>query len=46
MWQGTVSWLSEVARVTTFDYRDAGLSSPGTKACLEIEDIARISGAR
>lgn len=42
MWDTTVSWLSEIARVTTFDYRDTGLSSAGTEPYREIEDIAAI----
>jgi 3-oxoadipate enol-lactonase len=45
MWETTVSWLSQVARVTTFDYRDTGLSSPGTKPYSEIEDIAAVMDA-
>jgi 3-oxoadipate enol-lactonase len=46
MWETTVSWLSRVARVTTFDCRDTGLSSPGTKPYSEIEDIAAVMDAR
>jgi pimeloyl-ACP methyl ester carboxylesterase len=45
MWDTTVSWLSQVARVTTFDYRDTGLSSPGTRPYSEIEDIAAVMDA-
>lgn len=45
MWETTVSWLSDVARVTTFDYRDTGLSSPGTQPYSEIEDIAAVMDA-
>src|ERR1700722_9834110 len=42
MWETTISWLSKIARVTTFDYRDTGLSSPGTQPYSEIEDIAAV----
>ena len=45
MWQTTVLWLSQIARVTTFDYRDTGLSSPGTKPYSEIDDIAAVMDA-
>lgn len=45
MWETTISWLSEVARVTAFDYRDTGLSSPGAKPYSEIEDIAAVMDA-
>ena len=45
MWESTISWLSQVARVTTFDYRDTGLSSPGSKPYSEIEDIAAVMDA-
>ena len=45
MWETTVSWLSQIARVTTFDYRDTGLSSPGTKPYSEIEDLAAVMDA-
>ncbi len=45
MWESTVLWLSQIARVTTFDYRDTGLSSPGTKPYSEIDDIAAVLDA-
>jgi pimeloyl-ACP methyl ester carboxylesterase len=45
MWDTTTSWLSAVARVTMFDYRDTGLSSPGTKPYSEVEDIAAVMDA-
>jgi 3-oxoadipate enol-lactonase len=45
MWETTIPWLAEVARVTTFDYRDTGLSSPGTEPYSEIEDIAAVMDA-
>jgi 3-oxoadipate enol-lactonase len=45
MWESTISWLSQVARVTAFDYRDTGLSSPGTRPYSEIEDIAAVMDA-
>lgn len=45
MWETTVPWLAEIARVTTFDYRDTGLSSPGTEPYSEIDDIAAVMDA-
>src|SRR5690242_4930716 len=42
MWETTTAWLAEIARVTTFDYRDTGLSSPGTEPYSEVEDIAAV----
>jgi 3-oxoadipate enol-lactonase len=42
MWDSTVAWLAEIARVTTFDYRDIGLSSAGTQPFSEIEDVAAV----
>ena len=45
MWETTVSWLAQVARVTTFDYRDTGLSSPGKEPYSEVEDIAAVLDA-
>lgn len=45
MWESTVSWLSGIARVTTFDYRDTGLSSPGIKPYSELDDIAAVMNA-
>ncbi|GGM44068.1 alpha/beta fold hydrolase [Dactylosporangium sucinum] len=45
MWESTVAWLAGVARVTTFDYRDTGLSSPGTAEYSEIDDIAAVLDA-
>jgi pimeloyl-ACP methyl ester carboxylesterase len=45
MWDTTLSWLSGIARVTTFDYRDTGLSSAGTEPYSEIEDIAAVMDA-
>lgn len=45
MWETTVSWLSDLARVTTFDYRDTGLSSPGTQPYSEIDDIVAVMDA-
>ncbi|MGA8113161.1 MAG: alpha/beta hydrolase [Actinocatenispora sp.] len=44
-WETTLPWLAEIARVTTFDYRDTGLSSPGTESYSEIEDIAAVMSA-
>lgn len=40
MWETTTSWLAEIARVTTFDYRGSGLSSHATAPYSEIADIA------
>lgn len=45
MWETTVSWLSRAARVTTFDYRDMGLSSRAAEPYNEIEDIAAVLDA-
>ncbi len=42
MWDSTVAWLADIARVTTFDYRDIGLSSAGTEPFSEIEDVAAV----
>ncbi len=42
MWDSTVAWLAEIARVTTFDYRDTGLSSAGTQPFSEIDDVAAV----
>jgi 3-oxoadipate enol-lactonase len=42
MWDTTVTWLAEIARVTTFDYRDTGLSSAGTEPYSEVEDDAAV----
>lgn len=45
MWDTTLSWLADTARVTTFDYRDTGLSSTGTETYSEIEDVAAVMDA-
>ncbi|MEU8076813.1 alpha/beta hydrolase [Catellatospora citrea] len=45
MWDTTVAWLARIARVTTFDYRDTGLSSPGTAPFSELDDIAAVLDA-
>jgi 3-oxoadipate enol-lactonase len=45
VWETTLPWLAEIAQVTTFDYRDTGLSSPGTEPYSEIEDIAAVMNA-
>ncbi|MEV0804426.1 alpha/beta hydrolase [Kribbella sp. NPDC050281] len=45
MWDSTVAWLSETARVTTWDYRDNGLSSPSYAAYSEIDDLAAVLDA-
>ncbi|GIF99068.1 alpha/beta fold hydrolase [Catellatospora citrea] len=45
MWDTTIAWLAQIARVTAFDYRDTGLSSPGTEPYSEIDDIAAVLDA-
>lgn len=45
MWETTLRWLPQIARVTTFDYRDTGLSSRGTEPYSEVEDIAAVMDA-
>jgi len=45
MWGSTLAWLAGIARVTTFDYRDTGLSSVGTEPYSEVEDIAAVFDA-
>jgi len=42
MWDTTAAWLTQIARVTTFDYRDTGLSSAGTAPYSEIDDVAAV----
>jgi len=42
MWDTTTAWLTQIARVTAFDYRDTGLSSPGTAPYSEIDDVAAV----
>ncbi|NUT32494.1 MAG: alpha/beta hydrolase [Hamadaea sp.] len=45
MWESTIAWLAPIARVTTFDCRDTGMSSPGTATYSEIDDIAAVMDA-
>jgi 3-oxoadipate enol-lactonase len=45
LWETTLPWLAQIARVITFDYRDTGLSSPGTGPYSEIDDIAAVMDA-
>jgi 3-oxoadipate enol-lactonase len=45
VWETTLPWLAEIAQVTTFDYRDTGLSAPGAEPYSEIEDIAAVLNA-
>ncbi|GAA3230875.1 alpha/beta fold hydrolase [Dactylosporangium siamense] len=45
MWESTVAWLGQVARVTTFDYRDMGLSSRATEPYSELDDIEAVLDA-
>ena len=42
MWDSTVAWLAGIARVTSFDYRDTGLSSIAADPYSEIEDVAAV----
>jgi pimeloyl-ACP methyl ester carboxylesterase len=42
MWDTTTTWLAQIARVTTFDYRDTGLSSPGIAPYSEIDDVMAV----
>jgi 3-oxoadipate enol-lactonase len=45
MWDTTVAWLAGIARVTTFDYRDMGLSSRAPAPYSEMDDIAAVLDA-
>jgi len=45
MWDATVDWLAERARVTTWDYRDTGLSAPSYGPYSEIDDLAAVFDA-
>ena len=45
MWDATVEWLAERARVTTWDYRDTGLSAPAYGPYNEIDDLAAVLDA-
>lgn len=45
MWDTTVGWLAEIARVTTFDYRNTGLSAQANESYSEIDDIAAVLDA-
>jgi non-heme chloroperoxidase len=45
MWSSTVAWLAGTHRVTTWDYRDTGLSSPAERAYDEISDLAAVLDA-
>jgi pimeloyl-ACP methyl ester carboxylesterase len=45
MWDPTVEWLAEQARVTTWDYRDTGLSAPAYGPYSEIDDLAAVLDA-
>ncbi|GIF60709.1 alpha/beta hydrolase [Asanoa iriomotensis] len=45
MWESTLDWLAGVARVTMFDCRDTGLSSPGTAPYSEVDDVAAVFDA-
>ncbi|GIG64921.1 alpha/beta fold hydrolase [Phytomonospora endophytica] len=41
-WDTVTPWLERIARVTTFDYRDTGLSSTATEPYSELDDIAAV----
>lgn len=45
MWDTTIGWLADIARVTTFDYRDTGLSSRATESYSELDDVAAVLDA-
>ncbi|MFF1822787.1 alpha/beta fold hydrolase [Kribbella sp. NPDC058245] len=45
MWGPTVAWLAKFARVTTWDYRDNGLSSPSFSPYDEIADLLAVLDA-
>ncbi|MGY4765992.1 alpha/beta fold hydrolase [Kribbella sp. CWNU-51] len=45
MWDATVEWLAGRARVTTWDYRDTGLSAPAYGPYDEIGDLAAVLDA-
>ena len=45
MWDTTVAWLADIARVTTWDCRDTGLSSSSSEPYSEIDDIAAVMDA-
>jgi pimeloyl-ACP methyl ester carboxylesterase len=45
MWDTTIPWLAQIARVVTFDYRDTGLSSAGKQPYSEVDDVAAVMDA-
>lgn len=45
MWESTVAWLAELARVTTWDCRDTGLSSAAMAPYDEPDDLAAVMDA-
>ncbi|WP_203840345.1 alpha/beta fold hydrolase [Winogradskya humida] len=45
MWDTTVAWLAGIARVTTWDYRDTGLSSWSSGPYSEIDDLEAVLDA-
>jgi non-heme chloroperoxidase len=45
MWDSTVEWLASIARVTTWDYRDTGLSAPSYGPYSEIDDLVAVLDA-
>ncbi|GAB3924346.1 alpha/beta fold hydrolase [Kribbella albertanoniae] len=45
MWDSTVAWLAKFARVTTWDYRDNGLSSASFGPYDEIADLLAVLDA-
>ena len=45
MWDTTVAWLADIARVTTWDCRDTGLSSVSSEPYSEIDDLSSVLDA-
>ncbi|MBM7790482.1 alpha/beta fold hydrolase [Tenggerimyces flavus] len=45
MWDTTIAWLAGIARVTTFDHRDTGLSSRAIAPYSELDDLAAVLDA-
>jgi non-heme chloroperoxidase len=45
MWSSTVAWLADTHRVTTWNYRDTGLSSPAHSSYDEIADLLAVIDA-
>jgi pimeloyl-ACP methyl ester carboxylesterase len=45
MWDTTAAWLTSTHRVTRWDFRDSGLSSPSSTGFSEIADLAAVLDA-